>query len=126
MRILALALILVAPTIAGADDIGSTMAALKDEKAQCRYLLQLCGEYAIDAQIASENLAAAQTAVAQAKTKREAAPAMARAEVAMSAKRQSLDKVTSARSVMKAMHEKMPPCVEECVDDKGKKILATW
>jgi hypothetical protein len=28
-----------------ADDVGSTVAALKDEKKECRYLLQLYGRY---------------------------------------------------------------------------------
>lgn len=127
MRMFAIALVLSVSTAALAgDDVGPTMAALKDEKAQCRYLLQLCGEFAITDRIATENLAAAKAAVSQAASKSEARSALARADAGIAAKREALDKVTTGRTVMKAMHDKMPACVNECVDDKGRKVLAAW
>ena len=127
MKMLAIALVLLSGSTARAgDDVGPTMAALKDEKAQCRYLLQLCGEFAITDRIATENLAAAKAAVSQAASKSEARSALARADAGIAAKREALDKVTTGRTVMKAMHDKMPACVNECVDDKGRRVLAAW
>lgn len=140
MRLLALALILFAMP-AFADDVGPTMAALKDAKAQCRYLLQLCGEYASAKTIVGEKEVAAKAAVAHAKqansgafqfgsagkdAKRDAQTAMNWWKAAINVTEQKMRDVTTARTIMKAMHEKMPECVSECVDNSGAKVLVPW
>lgn len=140
MRLFALALILFA-TASHADDVGPTMAALKDEKAQCRYLLQLCGEYATSKDVVTQKGDAAKAAVEHAKqansgafqfgsagkeAKREAQSAMNWWQAAINVSEKKASEVTTARTIMKAMHEKMPACVNECVDNKGDKVLQPW
>lgn len=68
-----------------ADDVGSTMAALKDVKSECRYYMSLCSEF-----IALSN--AGQPGAALKK----------------------MDAIVEADRVLKAKHDKEPACIKQC------------
>lgn len=140
-RVIALALVPLFVTAARADDIGSTMAALKDTKAECRYLAELCGDLRASSDILAQKIEVARGATATAKAsiaganritpeaaaaRRDAQNAITLMNAAETLNRQKLMDLTAAAKVLKAKREKMPACVNECVDSKGEKVLQPW
>lgn len=84
-RILSLTILLAAASPVMAEDTSTTMAALMGEKAECRYLMQLCSEV-----VSLTNSRAWDAATVR------------------------LSALVSASNVLKAKHDKTPVCLAEC------------
>lgn len=105
MKTLALLLALSSTALAS-EDVGSVMASLNDQKAECRYLLEICGEYVGAETLAHLAMMPWGDAIALAERKR--------------------GEITTAAGIMKGKREKMPACVAECVGPSGEKLLEPW
>jgi hypothetical protein len=120
------ALTLTATQPAMADEAGAVAAALKDEKSECRYLLQLCGK-------AKESLADATKRYERELACAKQPPIGRNADVEalkqspcygialepngdarMRVAAKQLEDVSSVVTVLKAKHDKPPKCIEEC------------